>query len=132
MSGSGVQVSGTGRAGTGQTIEFSGITFIPHEDLLVGENGVRAKLTTSESRVLNHFLTKPWIVCRRDEIAGSLYGRHLPNSERAVDVIVTRLRKKMASLVAGSAPRLIKTDYLRRYTFVSDASIRYAAGAAHQ
>ena len=123
-----VQVSGTERAGTGQTIEFSGITFIPHEDLLVGENGVRAKLTTSESRVLNHFLTKPWIVCRRDEIAGSLYGRHLPNSERAVDVIVTRLRKKMASLVGVSAQRLIKTEFRRGYVFVSDASIGNSAG----
>jgi two-component system OmpR family response regulator len=117
------RVSGTSRAVAGQTITFSGITFIPHEDLLVGENGSCAKLTTSESRALNHFLANPWIICRRDEIARSLYGRHLPNSDRAVDVIVTRLRKKMASLVGASAQRLIKTEFRRGYILVSDTSV---------
>lgn len=111
------------RNGRGQTVAFSGITFIPHEDLLVGDQGASAKLTTSESRVLTHFIANPWTVCRRDEIAGSLYGRHLPNSDRAVDVIVTRLRKKMAMLAGASGQRLIKTEFRRGYVFVADASV---------
>lgn len=117
------QGNGTERpAVAGQKIAFSGITFIPHEDLLVGQDGARMKLTTSESRVLNHLIANPWTVCRRDEIAGTLYGRYLPNSDRAVDVIVTRLRKKMASLVGSSTQRLIKTEFRRGYVFVADAS----------
>lgn len=111
-----------GRAARSQSVAFSGITFIPQEDLLVGEGGASAKLTTSESRVLTHFLANPWTVCRRDEIAGTLYGRHLPNSDRAVDVIVTRLRKKMATLAGAAGQRLIKTEFRRGYVFVADAS----------
>jgi two-component system OmpR family response regulator len=111
------------RSSRGQTVAFSGITFIPHEDLLVGDQGASAKLTTSESRVLTHFIANPWTVCRRDEIAGSLYGRHLPNSDRAVDVIVTRLRKKMALLAGAVGQRLIKTEFRRGYVFVADASV---------
>jgi DNA-binding response OmpR family regulator len=113
----------SGRAGRGQVIAFSGITFVPHEDLLVGDDGASTKLTTSESRVLTHFIANPWTVCRRDEIAGSLYGRHQPNSDRAVDVIVTRLRKKMAMLAGAAAQRLIKTEFRRGYVFVADASV---------
>ena len=118
-----VLASPNGRAGRNQAIAFSGITFIPHEDLLVGDQGASTKLTTSESRVLTHFIANPWTVCRRDEIAGSLYGRHLPNSDRAVDVIVTRLRKKMAMLTGASGQRLIKTEFRRGYVFVADASV---------
>jgi two-component system OmpR family response regulator len=113
----------TGRANRGQAVAFSGITFIPHEDLLVGDDGSSAKLTTSESRVLTHFLANPWTVCRRDEIAGTLYGRHLPNSDRAVDVIVTRLRKKMGTLAGAPGQRLIKTEFRRGYVFVADAAV---------
>jgi two-component system OmpR family response regulator len=113
----------SGRTGRGQVVAFSGITFVPHEDLLVGDDGTSAKLTTSESRVLTHFIANPWVVCRREEIASSLYGRHLPNSDRAVDVIVTRLRKKMGMLAGTSAQRLIKTEFRRGYAFVADASV---------
>lgn len=111
------------RAARSQAVAFSGITYIPHEDLLVGDSGASAKLTTSESRVLTHFIANPWTVCRRDEIAGTLYGRHQPNSDRAVDVIVTRLRKKMALLAGASGQRLIKTEFRRGYVFVADASV---------
>lgn len=116
------------RPGRGQCIAFSGITFLPHEDLLIGDGGASTKLTTSESRVLTHFITNPWTVCRRDEIAGALYGQHQPNSDRAVDVIVTRLRKKMGMLVGTTGQRLIKTEFRRGYVFVADASIGEAAG----
>jgi two-component system, OmpR family, response regulator len=118
-----LQSAAPARAAPGQTIAFSGMTFIPHEDLLIGDDGAVAKLTTSESRVLIHFVANPWIVCRRDEIAGSIYGRHLPNSDRAVDVIVTRLRKKLATLAGATAQRLIKTEFRRGYVFVADASV---------
>jgi two-component system, OmpR family, response regulator len=118
-----MQAPASGRAGRAQVIAFSGMTFIPHEDLLVGDGGASAKLTTSESRVLMHFIANPWTVCRRDEIAATLYGRHLPNSDRAVDVIVTRLRKKMGQLAGPSGQRLIKTEFRRGYVFVADASV---------
>lgn len=104
-----------------QTVAFADLTFYPHENLLVAPTGVRAKLTTSENRVLLHFVTNPWTLCTRDAIAEALYGPHRPNSDRAVDVIVTRLRKKIAELAGPAAQRLIKTEFRRGYMFVSDA-----------
>jgi two-component system OmpR family response regulator len=106
-----------------QPIFFFGMTLYPHENLLVGENGTSIKLTTSENRVLLHFVNNPWTLCTRDALAEALYGPHRPNSDRAVDVIVTRLRKKIASLCGSPAQRLIKTEFRRGYIFVAEVSL---------
>src|SRR6185437_10707447 len=43
-----------------QCICFSGLTLHPHENLLAGPNDATIKLTTSENRVLVHFVSNPW------------------------------------------------------------------------
>ena len=88
-----------------QPVFFSGLTLHPHENLLVGANGATIKLTTSENRALVHFAGNPWTLCTRDALAEALYGPHRPNSDRAVDVIVTRLRKKIGALGGPAAQR---------------------------
>jgi DNA-binding winged helix-turn-helix (wHTH) protein len=40
-----------------------------------------------------------------------------------VDVIVTRLRKKVTSLGGAAAHRLIKTEFRRGYVFVAQVSV---------
>jgi two-component system OmpR family response regulator len=105
------------------TIFFSGLTFHPHENLLIGPDRATIKLTTSENRVLVYFVSNPWALCTREALAETLYGPHRPNSERAVDVIVTRLRKKMTSLGGLAAQRLIKTEFRRGYVFVAQVSV---------
>ena len=105
------------------TIFFSGLTFHPHENLLIGPDQATIKLTTSENRVLVYFVSNPWALCTREALAETLYGSHRPNSERAVDVIVTRLRKKMTSLGGPAAQRLIKTEFRRGYVFVAQVSV---------
>jgi two-component system OmpR family response regulator len=106
-----------------QTIFFSGLTLHPHENLLVGPDGSTIKLTTSENRVLVYFVSNPWALCTREALAEALYGPHRPNSDRAVDVIVTRLRKKMTTLGGAAAQRLIKTEFRRGYVFVAQVSV---------
>jgi two-component system OmpR family response regulator len=106
-----------------QCICFSGLTLHPHENLLAGPNDATIKLTTSENRVLVHFVSNPWTLCTRNALAESLYGPHRPNSDRAVDVIVTRLRKKIGILGGPAAQRLIKTEFRRGYVFVAEVSI---------
>lgn len=106
-----------------QPICFSGLTLHPHENLLTGAEGATIKLTTSENRVLVHFVNNPLALCTRDALAEALYGPHRPNSDRAVDVIVTRLRKKIGVLGGPSAQRLIKTEFRRGYVFVAEVSI---------
>jgi two-component system OmpR family response regulator len=106
-----------------QPVLFSGLTLHPHENRLVGADGSTAKLTTSENRVLVHFVSNPWTLCTRDALAEALYGPRRPTSDRAVDVIVTRLRKKIASLGGPAAQRLIKTEFRRGYVFVAEVSL---------
>jgi two-component system OmpR family response regulator len=106
-----------------QPFSFSGLTLHPHENRLIAGDGSTVKLTTSENRVLLHFVSNPWTLCTRDALAEALYGPHRPNSDRAVDVIVTRLRKKIAALGGPAAQRLIKTEFRRGYVFVAEVSI---------
>ena len=105
-----------------RSLSFSGMTLNPHSNLLVGQDGTSIKLTTSENRVLLHFVNNPWTLFTRAALADALYGQHRPNSDRAVDVIVTRLRKKMASLGGAAAQNLIKTEFRRGYIFVAAVS----------
>ncbi len=106
-----------------QPILFSGLMLHPHENRLSGTDGSTVKLTTSENRVLIHFVSNPWTLCTRDALAEALYGSRRPTSDRAVDVIVTRLRKKIATLGGPDAQRLIKTEFRRGYVFVTDVSL---------
>jgi two-component system, OmpR family, response regulator len=114
--------SGVAEPNQTQPLLFSGLMLHPHENLLTGADGATIKLTTSENRVLVHFVSNPWTLCTRDALAEALYGSHRPNSDRAVDVIVTRLRKKIASLGGPAAQRLIKTEFRRGYMFVAEVS----------
>ena len=113
-----------------RSLNFAGMTLHPQGNLLVGENGTTIKLTTSENRVLLHFVSNPWTVFTRDALADALYGPHRPNSDRAVDVIVTRLRKKMALLGGAVAQNVIKTEFRRGYMFVAEVSTAAPVAAA--
>ncbi|HVC56459.1 MAG TPA: response regulator transcription factor [Stellaceae bacterium] len=106
-----------------QPAHFAGLTLYPHENLLIGLDGSTIKLTTSENRVLVHFVSNPWTLCTRDALAEALYGAHRPSSDRAVDVIVTRLRKKIGSAGGPASQRLIKTEFRRGYVFVAEVSV---------
>jgi two-component system OmpR family response regulator len=106
-----------------QPVFFAGLTLHPHENLLIGAAGLTIKLTTSENRVLVYFVSNPWTLCTREALSEALYGPHRPNSERAVDVIVTRLRKKITSLGGPDAQRLIKTEFRRGYVFGAQVSV---------
>ena len=106
-----------------QPLYFCGLTLHPHENRLTAADGRMVKLTTSENRVLVHFVSNPWTLCTRDQLVEALYGPHRPNSDRAVDVIVTRLRKKIAEIGEPAAERLIKTEFRRGYVFVAEVSI---------
>jgi DNA-binding response OmpR family regulator len=56
-------------------------------------------------------------------LAEALYGPRRPNSDRAVDVIVTRLRKKIGALGGPAAHGLIKTEFRRGYVLVAEVSV---------
>jgi two-component system, OmpR family, response regulator len=103
-------------------IEFSGITFRPHQNLILGSDGKAIHLTTAESLLLTHFVNYPWEIQTRAALAEALYGKHRPATDRAIDVVVNRLRTKLRSL-GEATEHLIKTEFRRGYRFVCDTSV---------
>jgi len=102
---------------------FAGISFQPGRDVLAADDGSTVELTTSEARLLSHFLSKPWTLCTRREIGEFLYGNNHMIGDRALDAIVNRLRKKLSSLGGYAVDQLIKTEFRRGYLLVSDVAV---------
>lgn len=78
------------------TIRIKNIEIIPgrHE---VKVNGKLVVLTFSEFRILQTLATKPGWVFSRDQIIHAVHGNDYSCTERAVDVQVTGLRKKLGA-----------------------------------
>ena len=75
-----------------------------------------------ESRLLRHFVSHPWRLCSRAEIAGALYGEDRVTGDRAIDVVINRLRHKLVALRGAAAQALIKTEFRRGYLLVAGVS----------
>jgi DNA-binding response OmpR family regulator len=105
-----------------EIVSFSGISFKPHQNLMLGGDGKAVDLTTAESLMLAHFVANPWEIQTRGALAEALYGKHRPATDRAIDVVVNRLRTKLRS-VGDETEHLIKTEFRRGYRFVCDISV---------
>src|SRR5215831_2322573 len=105
-----------------ENYSFAGMRLYPRRNLLSGENGTTVDLTSSEGRLLTHFASKPWAICTRGEIGELLHGPEHTVGDRAIDVIVNRLRKKLALIGGEDAEHLIKTEFRRGYLLVTDVA----------
>lgn len=106
-----------------QNFSFARMSFYPRRNLLAGKNNSSIELTSSEGRLLGHFLSKPWVLCTRRAIGELLYGPEHSVGGRAIDVIVNRLRKKLAAAGGSEAKQLIKTEFRRGYSLVADVAV---------
>ncbi len=107
---------------------FAGVSFYPARNLLTAVEGDNIDLTTSEARLLTHFVSRPWTLCTRSEISELLYGPEHSVGDRAIDVVVNRLRKKLVLAGGIDAEQLIKTEFRRGYLLAADvATLPYAA-----
>lgn len=114
-----------GRAGAivgraSRNFAFAGMSYDPERNLLAAENGIGVELTNTEGRLLTHLLSKPRCLCTRGEIAELIYGPQPGVGERAIDVLVNRLRKKLKSAGGGEAGRLIRTEFGRGYALFAE------------
>ena len=103
-------------------VEFSGVVFRPHQNLILGPDAKTVHLTTAENLLLAHFVAHPWEIQTRAALAAALYGKHRPATDRAIDVVVNRLRTKLRS-IGEATEHLIKTEFRRGYRFVCDPSV---------
>jgi two-component system OmpR family response regulator len=126
-----VRVRGRGRPVSSRApdnFRFAGVSFFPGRNLLNGPAGNNIDLTTSEARLLTHFVSRPWALCTRSEIGELLYGPEHSVGDRAIDVVVNRLRKKLVLAGGIDAEQLIKTEFRRGYLLAADvATLPYEA-----
>ena len=120
-----VRVRGRGRPVSSRApdnFRFAGVCFYPGRNLLTGPAGNNLDLTTSEARLLTHFVSRPWTLCTRSEIGELLYGPEHSVGDRAIDVVVNRLRKKLVLAGGIDAEQLIKTEFRHGYLLAADAA----------
>ena len=126
-----VRVRGRGRPVSNRApdnFRFAGVSFYPGRNLLTALGSDNIDLTTSEARLLMHFVSRPWTLCARSEIGELLYGPEHPVGDRAIDVVVNRLRKKLVLAGGIDAEQLIKTEFRRGYLLAADvATLPYDA-----
>lgn len=108
------RASGEGGAGAGgakepaaKAIRFSGWTLEPGRRRLLNPDGVEVPLTGGEYELLQVLVERPNRVLTRDMLMDLLRGRQAGPFDRAIDVAVSRLRRKLED--DGRNPTLIKT-----------------------
>jgi len=103
------------RGGT-DTWTFAGWTFDPRKLELRSPAGVATALSSGEYRLLSAFVERPGRVLTRDQLLDFVRGPGPEVFDRAIDVQVSRLRKKLASEDGGD---LIVTVRNEGYLFAT-------------
>ncbi|MEV3814088.1 response regulator [Aeromonas allosaccharophila] len=85
---------------------------------LVDEDGVGLSLSTAEFDLLKVFLERPQRVLSRDQLLDLARGREAVAFDRAIDTLVSRLRRKLER--DPKNPELIKTIWGGGYMFSAD------------
>ena len=90
-----------------KAIRFAGWTLEPARRRLLNPEGVEVPLTGGEYELLQVLVERPNRVLTRDMLMDLLRGRQAGPFDRAIDVAVSRLRRKLED--DGRNPTLIKT-----------------------
>ncbi|MCD8547648.1 MAG: response regulator [Aeromonadaceae bacterium] len=85
---------------------------------LVDENGVTISLSTAEFDLLKVFVERPQRVLSRDQLLDLARGREAQAFDRAIDTLVSRLRRKLER--DPKNPELIKTIWGGGYLFAAE------------
>lgn len=104
-----------GIASANGRIGFDGLRFNPMTRSLIGRAGEEIVLTNGEFEMLQVLLKHPNQVLSRDQLMVSLHGRDAGPFDRAVDVQVGRLRRKIE--IDPARPKLIKAVRGAGYMF---------------
>ncbi len=98
-----------------QTITFAGWTFDLESRELTSPEGIRVELSGGEFQLLEAFVTHPGRVLSRDQLLDLARGREAAPFDRAIDVQVSRLRRKIEA--DPKSPLLVKTVRAGGYLF---------------
>lgn len=96
-------------------VHFDGWVLHRDERTLVSPVGLAVALSNAEFRLLTTFLQTPRRLFSRDQLMEQARGRAMDVFERSIDLLVSRLRQKLAD--DSDAPSMIKTVRGAGYMF---------------
>jgi two-component system OmpR family response regulator len=95
------------RPETGEQLHFAGWILDTSARHLIAEDKVIVSLSGGEYKLLRIFLDAPRRVLSRDQLMAQMEGRDWAPDERAIDIQISRLRKRLRE--DAREPQLIKT-----------------------
>ena len=95
--------------------QFADFVLFPHRRELLNREGAVVDLSSTEFSLLETFARNPKTILSRDRLLALTYGSEISIAERAIDVHVNRIRRKIEADPGN--PRLLKTIRLRGYLF---------------
>jgi len=98
-------------------VTFDGWTLNLDSRELRASDGRKVELTSGEFSLLNEFIERAGRVLSRDHLLSAIYNRDWEPFDRSIDVLVTRLRRKIES--DSRHPSIIKTVRGTGYMFAS-------------
>lgn len=102
-------------------MKFSDFTFYPYRRLLRSGTGLRVPLTGAETDLLLVLCQNPRRVLSREELISLTRGKNFPIAERSVDLLVSRLRRKLTGGNRLEEP--IRTVRADGYAFQLDVTV---------
>ena len=99
---------GAGTQGAGYV--FDGWTFDPVRRVLRDQAGLVVSLSEGEFELLLAFAENPGQILSRDQLLELARGEHSEAFDRAVDVQVSRLRRKLGQCLDGEAIRTVRGE----------------------
>lgn len=110
---------------SGRTMSSSGVSYAfdrwllrEVERVLVDENGTEVALSSGEFHLLNALVRYPRQVMSRERLLDLVRGREAEIFDRAIDNLVSRLRKKIE--IDPAQPQIVKTVWGGGYTLACE------------
>jgi two-component system OmpR family response regulator len=104
-----------GNAALAEVVCFDGWSLHREERRLTSPQGLVVPLSNAEFRLLTTFLKTPRRLFSRDQLMEQARGRAMDSFERSIDLLVSRLRQKLAD--DPREPSMIKTVRGAGYMF---------------
>jgi DNA-binding response OmpR family regulator len=106
------------------TTVAAGELLLDYEAGVVQAAGVRVPLSPREFKLLSVLMQEPGRVYARDEIIRAMLPQVFVANERSVDVLISRLRKKLKAHLKGEGGSLLRTVTGVGYTIRPSAPVR--------
>ncbi len=110
--------------GRQKVYRFAGFTAEPHTRCVTRLDGEPIDLTGAEFDLLLVFLDRPGRVLSREQLLDLTHGRDVDALDRSIDVLVSRLRRKLDDQSAG---QLLKTVRNGGYQLAATVEVETAA-----